>query len=147
MTTSTITVFFIRNRYVCRYRNRMNITITVIVCVNNDHYTKETNPISSSAGLKINHMMRCKLCVYSRIRCIAKMHMYQLFESQKKSADRSITEHLSYPYSLGGVHRSKNEIHKPTHTFREEWLTKSMYLIITDIFYVHSFPLKLVKSF
>ncbi len=28
-----------------------------------------------------------------------------------------------------------------------KWLTKSMYLVITNIFYVHSFPLKLVKYF
>jgi hypothetical protein len=31
--------------------------------------------------------------------------------------------------------------------YDSEWLTQSMYLFVTDIFCVHSFPLKLIKSF
>ncbi len=45
------------------------------------------------------------------------------------------------------VNRSINKIFKPRVLFKKKSFTKSMYLFITDIFYVHSFAAKLLKSF
>jgi hypothetical protein len=45
------------------------------------------------------------------------------------------------------VERSINEIHNLTALFQPKYVTKNMYLLITDIFYVHIFSIKLANSF